>query len=193
MTKFRRIAIALALLAVILASMYVTRRNDMVTKRETIRAAWAQVNVVIERRADLIPNLVNTVEGYAAHEQTVFDSVTRAREALIAARTPQDRVAANSQLDGALGRLLMVAEAYPNLKANENFLELQDQLEGTENRIAVERRRYDEAVRAYNTYIGLFPNNLVASLAGFPRENDYFSAAPTAQAVPKVEFPPAQQ
>ena len=192
MSKGWRILIGLGIIVVLLSSMYVTRRNEMVKKHEAVRAAWAQVDVVIQRRADLIPNLVNTVEGYAAHEQTVFDSVTRAREALIAARTPTDRVAANSQLDGALGRLLMVAEAYPNLKANENFLELQDQLEGTENRIAVERRRYDEAVRSYNTYIGLFPNNLVASMSGFHRENNYFAAVGAARAVPKVEFPPAK-
>jgi LemA protein len=192
MGKAWRILIVLGIIVVVLSSMYVTRRNEMVTKREAVRAAWAQVDVVIERRADLIPNLVNTVKGYAAHEQTVFDSVTRAREALIGASTPAGRVAANSQLDGALGRLLMVAEAYPNLKANENFLELQDQLEGTENRIAIERRRYDEAVRAYNTYIGLFPNNLVAALAGFQRENNYFAAVGTARAVPKVEFPAAK-
>ncbi len=192
MSKGWRILIGLGIIVVLLSSMYVTRRNEMVKKHEAVRAAWAQVDVVIQRRADLIPNLVNTVEGYAAHEQTVFDSVTRAREALIAARTPTDRVAANSQLDGALGRLLMVAEAYPNLKANENFLELQDQLEGTENRIAVERRRYDEAVRSYNTYIGLFPNNLVAAMSGFRRENNYFAAVGAARAVPKVEFPPAK-
>ncbi len=192
MRKVWRILIALGIIVIIVVSMYVTRRNDMVTQHEAVRAAWAQVDVVIERRADLIPNLVNTVEGYAAHEQTVFDSVTRAREALIGARTPAGRVAANSQLDGALGRLLMVAEAYPNLKANENFLELQDQLEGTENRIAVERRRYDEAVRSYNTYIGLFPNNLVAAMAGFQRENNYFAAVGAARAVPQVEFPAAK-
>ncbi len=192
MRKVWRILIALGIIVIIVVSMYVTRRNDMVTQHAAVRAAWAQVDVVIERRADLIPNLVNTVEGYAAHEQTVFDSVTRAREALIGARTPAGRVAANSQLDGALGRLLMVAEAYPNLKANENFLELQDQLEGTENRIAVERRRYDEAVRSYNTYIGLFPNNLVAAMAGFQRENNYFAAVGAARAVPQVEFPAAK-
>ncbi len=192
MKKVWRVIIGLGILVVIVVSVYVSRRNQIVAKREAIRASWAQVEVVMERRADLIPNLVNTVKGYAAHEQTVFDSVTRAREALIGARTPTDRVAANNQLDGALGRLLMVAEAYPNLKANENFLELQDQLEGTENRIAVERRRYDLAVQDYNTYIGFIPNNIIAAMSGFQRVNNYFAASQGAQAVPKVEFPAAK-
>lgn len=192
MRKLWIVLIALGLIVVILASMYVSRRNQMVTMHEAVRAAWAQVDVVIQRRADLIPNLVNTVKGYAAHEETVFDSVNRAREALLGAQTPTDRVAANAQLDGALGRLLAVAENYPNLKANENFLQLQDELAGTENRIAVERRRYDEAVQAYNTFIGLFPNNFIASMAGFQRENNYFAAVGTAREVPKVEFPAAK-
>lgn len=193
MRKLWIVLIALGVVVIAVVSSLVSRRNQMVVMHEAVRASWAQVDVVIQRRADLIPNLVNTVKGYAAHEETVFDSVTKAREALIGAQTPEGRVAANAQLDGALGRLLAVVENYPNLKANENFLELQDELAGTENRIAVERRRYDETVRTYNTYIALFPNNLIAGMAGFQRENNYFAAVGTAREVPKVEFPAAQQ
>jgi LemA protein len=191
MKKWQIVALVVILVGVILAGSYAGVRNNMVRKREQVNAAWSQVDVVIQRRADLIPNLVNTVKGYAAHETEVFADVDRAREALLNAHTPGSRIQANAQLDGALGRLLAVVENYPQLKANENFLELQDQLEGTENRIAVERRRYNLAVQDYNTYIGLFPNNVVAGMSGFTRDNDYFKAAAYAQQVPKVEFPAA--
>ena len=182
------IAAVVILFVVILASMYISRRNQMVAMKENVDQAWSQVDVVIQRRADLIPNLVQTVKGYATHEQTVFDDVAKARAALGGARTPSDRIAANNQLTGALSRLLMIVENYPNLKANENFLRLQDELAGTENRIAVERRRYNQAVQAYNTYIQLFPNNLVASIMGFQRNDAYFRATEQAQQVPKVDF-----
>ena len=175
--------------ALILGSIYVDHRNEMVRKNEAINAAWSQVDVVLQRRADLIPNLVETVKGYAAQEQTVFGDIANARAALLGAKTPADRIAANQQLDGALGRLLLIVENYPQLKSNENFLRLQDELAGTENRIAVERRRYNEALRDYNTYIGLFPNNIIAGLSGFKRNEHYFEAAEQARQVPKVEFP----
>ncbi len=191
MKKWQIVVIVLAVLAVIAVSSYVGARNNMVRKQEQIKEAWSQVDVVIQRRADLIPDLVATVKGYAAHEETVFNSVNQAREALLAAQTPAQRIQANGQLDGALGRLLMVVENYPNLKADQNFLELQDQLEGTENRIAIERRRYNIALQDYNAYIGLVPNNLVAAWSGFMRDNDYFHASAQAQQVPKVEFPGA--
>ena len=179
----------LAFVAVLLAGAYINRRNQMVRKNETINAAWAQVDVVLQRRADLIPNLVETVKGIAAQEQTVFGDIANARAALLGARTPAQRIAANQQLDGALGRLLVIVENYPQLRSNENFLRLQDELAGTENRIAVERRRYNEALRDYNTYLGLFPNNLVARWAGFQRNDAYFEAAEPARRAPKVEFP----
>ncbi|MGO9271058.1 MAG: LemA family protein [Terriglobia bacterium] len=182
----------LVLLAIIAVSNYVGRRNDMVRKNETINAAWSQVDVVLQRRADLIPNLVATVKGFAAHEETVFGDVANARSALLNAKTPGDRIAANGQLDGALGRLLAIAENYPQLKSNENFLQLQDELAGTENRIAVERRRYNEAVQDYDTYINLFPNNIVASMSGFQRNNNYFTASAASREAPKVEFPAAK-
>jgi LemA protein len=181
---------ALLLLVLIVFSMYVSRRNQMVALNENVKQAWSQVDVVIQRRADLIPNLVATVKGYATHEKEIFENVAAARAALAGAHTPADRIAANNQLTGALGRLLAIVENYPNLKANENFLQLQDELAGTENRIAVERRRYNQAVQAYNTYIQLFPNNLVASIMGFQRNDAYFKAEGEARAVPKVNFNP---
>jgi len=184
---------ALVLLAVILGGMYASARNEMVRKSETINAAWSQVDVVLQRRADLIPNLVETVKGFAAHEETVFGDIAKARAALLNARTPGDRIAANGQLDAALGRLLAVVENYPQLKSNENFLRLQDELAGTENRIAVERRRYNEAVQDYNTYVGLFPNNIFATWSGFQRNNNYFKAPEAARQAPHVEFPAAKR
>lgn len=185
---FGIIAGVLILVIAILASMYVSRRNEMVTLKETVEQSWSQVDVVIQRRADLVPNLVETVKGYATHEQTVFDNIAKARAALGGARTPSERIAANDMLSGALSRLLVIVENYPNLKANENFMRLQDELAGTENRIAVERRRYNQSVQAYNTYIQLFPNNLVASLMGFQRNDAYFRATEEAREVPKVNF-----
>ncbi len=174
--------------ALAFGSLYFGRRNDMVRHQEAVQAAWAQVDVVLKRRADLIPNLVETVKGFAAHEQKAIQAVTQARAALIGARTPQQRIGANARLDGALGRLLVVVENYPNLKANETFLRLQDELAGSENRIAVERRRYNQAVQVYNTYIRLFPNNLVAGFSGFERNDAYFEAEESARAVPEVQF-----
>ena len=186
--------IALAILAILLViglllgSSFVSRRNQMAIKREAVNAAWSQVDVVLQRRADLIPNLVETVKGYAAQEVTVFGDIAKARSALLSASTPTDKIAANQRLDSALGRLLVVVENYPQLKSNENFLRLQDELAGTENRIAVERRRYNETLQDYNTYLSLFPNNLVASISGFARNDAYFKADEGARQVPKVNF-----
>jgi LemA protein len=186
--------IALAILAILLViglllgSAFVTRRNQMAVKREAVNAAWSQVDVVLQRRADLIPNLVETVKGYAAQEQAVFGEIARARSALLNAKTPAEKIAANQQLDSALGRLLVVVENYPQLKSNENFLRLQDELAGTENRIAVERRRYNETLQDYNTYISLFPNNLIASMSGFARNDAYFKADEGSRQAPKVNF-----
>jgi LemA protein len=178
--------------AFVIGGGYISARNQMVTLNETVKSNWAQVDVVLQRRADLIPNLVSTVKGFAAHEETVFGDIANARAALLGAKTPGDKIAANGQLDGALGRLLAISENYPQLKSNENFLRLQDELAGTENRIAVERKRYNDSIQAYNTYIGQFPNNFYAKWAGFQRNNDYFSASPTSREVPKVQFPDAK-
>src|SRR5664280_813614 len=164
------IAIAVVVLIALLTfGQYVGVRNTLVTKNEAVKAAWSQVDIVLQRRADLIPNLVETVKGYAQQEVTVFGDIAKARSALLSAGTPSEKIAANGQLDGALGRLLLIVENYPQLKSNENFLRLQDELAGTENRIAVERKRYNDTLQDYNTYIGLFPNNIVASMAGFTR------------------------
>src|SRR5467141_4974254 len=168
------VVVVLALVAVVIAGMYVSSRNEMVRKNEAVKSDWAQVDVVLQRRADLIPNLVETVKGFAAQEQTVFHDIAQARSALLGAHSPEDKIAANRQLDGALGRLLLVVENYPQLKSNENFLRLQDELAGTENRIAVERKRYNDALQDYNTFVGLFPNNIFAGWAGFQRNNAYF-------------------
>ncbi len=183
------IVAVLVIVALLVGGMYFSRRNEMVRKNESVKAAWSQVDVVLQRRADLIPNLVETVKGIAAQEQTVFGDIANARAALLGARTPAERIAANNQLDGALGRLLVIVENYPQLKSNENFLRLQDELAGTENRIAVERRRYNEALQDYNTFIGLFPNSLFASWAGFKRNEAYFAAPAAAREAPKVQFP----
>jgi len=181
--------VVVAVIALLAGGAYVSSRNQMVTKNETVKSAWAQVDVVLQRRADLIPNLVETVKGFAAQEQTVFHDIAAARSALLGAQTPADKIAANGQLDGALGRLLLIVENYPQLKSNENFLRLQDELAGTENRIAVERKRYNDAVQDYNTFIGLFPNNIFAGWAGFQRNNAYFTASESSREAPKVQFP----
>src|SRR5713101_1446969 len=183
------IVAVLVIVALLVGGMYFNRRNEMVRKNESVKAAWSQVDVVLQRRADLIPNLVETVKGIAAQEQTVFGDIANARAALLGARTPAERIAANNQLDGALGRLLVIVENYPQLKSNENFLRLQDELAGTENRIAVERRRYNESLQDFNTYIGLFPNSLFASWAGFKKNDAYFAAPAAAREAPKVPFP----
>jgi LemA protein len=183
------VLVVVAVIALIFGGMYVSARNQMVTKNEAVKSAWAEVDVVLQRRADLIPNLVETVKGYAAQEQTVFHDIAAARSALLGAQTPTDKIAANGQLDGALGRLLLIVENYPQLKSNENFLRLQDELAGTENRIAVERKRYNDTLQDYNTFIGLFPNSIFAGWAGFQRNNAYFTATESSREAPKVQFP----
>jgi LemA protein len=178
----------LLVLALLLGGSFIGRRNQMAVKREAVNAAWSQVDVVLQRRADLVPNLVETVKGFAVQEQTVFGEIAKARSALLSANTPADKIAANGRLDSALGRLLVVVENYPQLRSNENFLRLQDELAGTENRIAVERRRYNETLQDYNTYISLFPNSFVAGLSGFARNDAYFKTEEGARQAPKVEF-----
>lgn len=178
----------LVLAAIVAGAKLIGNRNELVVKREAIEASWAQVDVALQRRADLIPNLVSTVKGYAAQEKDIFTNIANARTALSGARTQGEKIAANGQLDGALARLLLVVENYPQLKSNENFMRLQDELAGTENRIAVERRKYNEVVQDYNTARNLFPTNIAASLFGFDKHDAYFQTDPGARTAPKVDF-----
>ncbi len=187
--KIALIVLGVLLLIVLLAGgQMVGVRNDLTVQKNAIEGAFAQVDVVLQRRADLIPNLVETVKGFASQEKDVIASVANARAALGGARTTQEKIAANGQLDGALSRLLMIAENYPQLKSDANFMRLQDELAGTENRIAVERRKYNEAVQKYNTSIELFPNNIAASIFGFQRNDAYFKTDPASRQAPKVDF-----
>jgi len=189
------VIVIVGIIALAIFGQYVGVRNTLVSKNEAVKSAWSQVDIVLQRRADLIPNLVETVKGYAKQEQTVFGDIAKARSALLSAGTPQDKIAANNQLDGALGRLLLIVENYPQLKSNENFLRLQDELAGTENRIAVERKRYNDTLQDYNTYVQQFPNNVFAGWAGFKPNPAYFQASEAARQVPKVDFsaPASQQ
>jgi LemA protein len=161
--------------------------NTMVSLKEQIDAAWAQVENQLQRRNDLIPNLVEVTKGYAAHEKEIFTRVAEARSRLIGAGSRAEKIEAADNLSGALSRLLALVENYPQLKADAQFARLSDELAGTENRLATERRRYNETVREYNTFIKQFPQTLVARLAGFDTET-YFEAAKGAQEVPKVNF-----
>src|SRR5690348_14121058 len=192
MKKGWLVLIVVVVIVLIVGGMYVSARNSMVRKNEAIKSDWAQVSVVLERRADLIPNLVATVKGVAAQEVTVFTAVANARANLMNAQNPRDKIAANQQLDGALAKVLALTENYPQLRSNESFLRLQDELAGTENRIAVERKRYDDAIQDYNTFIATFPNSMFAGWAGFQRNDAYFAATPASRAVPQVEFPSAK-
>jgi LemA protein len=182
------VVVVLVLIALIVFGQYVGVRNDLVTKNEAVKSSWSQVDIVLQRRADLIPNLVETVKGIAGQEQKVFGDIAAARSRLLSAGTPADKIAANQQLDGAIGRLLVVVENYPQLKSNENFLRLQDELAGTENRIAVERKRYNDTLQDYNTYVQKFPNNIYAGWAGFKPNEAYFAASEESRQVPKVNF-----
>jgi len=185
-------------IGVILVMWGIKVNNNMVTKEEKVTEAWSQVENVYQRRFDLIPNIVATVKGYAEHEKETFIAVTEARSKVGGQINVSDDIINNPQalqqfqqaqssLSSALQRLMVVVEKYPDLKANENFLNLQNQLEGTENRIAVERRRFNEVAREFNTYIKVIPNNFIASLRNF-KEKVYFAADEGAQTAPKVEF-----
>lgn len=176
------------LVALIFGGQLMGERNQLVAERNDIDARWAQVDNDMKRRADLIPNLVETVKGYAKQEQTVIGEVANARAALLGAHSKQDEINANNQLSGAIGRLLVLQENYPQLKSNENFLRLQDELAGTENRIAVDRRDYNEAIKKYNIDVELFPKNIAASIFGFHPDNAYFQTSPEEKKVPQVKF-----
>jgi len=191
MSKFAIVFITIAVLILLSVGKYISVKNTLVAKNEAVKTSWSQVDIVLQRRADLIPNLVETVKGYAKQEQTVFGDIAKARSQLLSAGTPEQKISANGQLDGALGRLLLIVENYPQLKSNENFLRLQDELAGTENRIAVERQRYNDTLKDYNIYVQQFPNNVFASSLGFKPNTAYFAATEGSREVPKVNFAPS--
>jgi LemA protein len=181
--------VAVLLLAVLMVfGSYVSARNQMVAKDQVVKEAWSNVDADLERRADLIPNLVETVKGFTKEESTVFGDIANARAGMLNAQGPQAKIAANNQLDGAIGRLLLLTENYPQLRSSDQFMRLQDELAGTENRIKVSRMRYNDAVRDYNTFILQFPNNIWAGMAGYHQNNAYFEASPAAQNAPVVKF-----
>ena len=167
---------------------YVSARNQMVAKDQFVKNQWSEVDVQLERRADLIPNLVETVKGFTKEESTVFGDIANARAGMLNAQGPAAKIQANGQLDGAIGRLLLLTENYPQLRSNEQFLRLQDELAGTENRIGVARKRYNDAITDYNTFILQFPNNIWAGMSGFKENTAYFTASPAARTVPNVKF-----
>jgi len=171
----------------VLIMIFVGTYNGLVAKEEEVEGKFADISVQLERRADLIPNLINTVKGYMAHEQSIIDSVTKARKKLVNANNPEDMAEANSDLTTALNNLLVIVENYPDLKANTNFIQLQDELAGTENRIAVARKDYNEAVKNYNKTIKSFPKNILAGMFGF-EEKEYFEAKDSSNEVPEVSF-----
>ena len=186
--KILLIAIGILVLIVAVPFFYLKGTyNELVTMEEQVNAAWAQVENQLQRRYDLIPNYVETVKGYAAHEREVFVEVTEARSKVAGATGKEEQIQANNQLTSALSRLMVVVERYPDLKANQNFIRLQDELAGTENRIAVARRRYNEAVRAFNTRIRQFPTNMVAGLFGFEKA-EFYEAPEEAMTAPEVTF-----
>ena len=176
------------LLGLIIVGTFVGKYNTIVTLSESISGQWAQVENQLQRRNDLIPNLVKTVKGYAKHEKSIFENVANARAKLAGATTVKDKIAASQGLDSALSRLLMIVENYPALKANQNFMRLQDELAGTENRIAVERRRFNQTVLGYNVMIKRIPGNFIASMFGFEKKDEYFKVKEEAKAVPDVSF-----
>jgi LemA protein len=167
---------------------YVSARNQMVEKDQNVKSMWSEVDVQLQRRADLIPNLVETVKGFTKEESTVFGDIANARAGLLNAQGPQAKIAANGTLDSAFGRLLALTENYPQLRSSDQFMRLQDELAGTENRIGVARKRYNDAIQDYNTFILQFPNNIWAGMAGYKQNDAYFTASPAARNVPAVKF-----
>jgi LemA protein len=178
----------LVLAGLMIFASFVSAKNQMVALDQNVKANWSQVDVQLQRRADLIPNLVETVKGFTKQESTVFGDIANARAGLLNAQGPAAKIAANGQLDSAFGRLLALTENYPQLRSSEQFMRLQDELAGTENRISVARKRYNDAIQTYNTYILQFPNSIWAGMAGYKQNNDYFTASPGAQQVPNVKF-----
>lgn len=167
---------------------FVSAKNQMVAKDQNVKAAWSEVDVQLQRRADLIPNLVETVKGFTKEESTVFGDIANARAGMLNAQGPAAKIAANGTLDSALGRLLMLTENYPQLRSSEQFMRLQDELAGTENRIGVARKRYNESLQDYNTFVLQFPNSIWAGMAGYAKNDAYFAASEASKNPPAVKF-----
>jgi LemA protein len=190
----RGLVIALVVLGVFVLGVlfiygsFVSTQHELVAQDEAVKDSWSQVDIQLQRRVDLIPNLVETVKGFTKEESTVFGDIANARAGMLNAQGPAGKIEANGKLDSALGRLLMLSENYPQLKSNEQFLRLQDELSGTENRISVARRRYNETLRGYNTYVRGFPVSVIAGMMGFHPNEAYFEASAAAKTVPAVKF-----
>jgi LemA protein len=178
----------LLLVLLMVFGSFKSAQNQMVARDQVVKTAWSEVEVQMQRRADLIPNLVSTVKGFTKEENSVYADIANARAGMLNAQTPQSKIAANGQLDSALGRLLLLTENYPQLRSSDQFMRLQDELAGTENRIAVARKRYNEALQDYNTFILQFPNSIWAGILGFQQNNARFDASPGAQNAPQVNF-----
>ena len=176
------------LIGLFIYGSFQSAQNQMVQKDEQVKSSWSQVDVQLQRRADLIPNLVETVKGFTKEESTVFGDIANARAGLLNARDPKSKIAANGQLDSAFGRLLALTENYPQLRSSEQFKRLQDELSGTENRISVARRRYNDTLRDYNTFVRQFPNSIWANILGFHVNDAYFEASAASRTVPTVKF-----
>jgi LemA protein len=182
------IAVAILGILLVVGVVVIPIYNGLVSMDQTVKQSWAQVENQLQRRYDLIPNLVETVKGYATHEKELFENVAKARSAWAGAQNQQSKVAAANQMEGALGRLMVVVENYPQLQAAANFRALQDELAGTENRIAVERMRYNETVQVYNTKAKSIPTVLFVRMFGFDAEKTFFKANEEAKTAPKVKF-----
>lgn len=178
----------LVLAVLMVFGSYVSAKNQMVAKDEFVKAQWSDVDVQLQRRLDLIPNLVETVKGFTKEESTVFGDIANARAGMLNAQGPAGKIAANGKLDSALGRLLLLTENYPQLRSSDQFMRLQDELSGTENRISVARKRYNDALRDYNIFVRQFPNSIWAGIAGFQVNNAFFEASPSARTAPSVKF-----
>jgi LemA protein len=178
---------------ILLAALFVygsfkSAQNQLVSKDEAVKSAWSQVDIDLQRRADLIPNLVETVKGFTKEESTVFGDIANARAGLLNAQGPEAKIAANGRLDSAFGRLLALTENYPQLRSSDQFMRLQDELSGTENRISVSRRRYNQTLQDYNTFVRQFPNSIWANMLGFHENNAYFQASEGSRTAPSVKF-----
>jgi LemA protein len=181
--------VGVVILAVLMVfGSYVSAKNQMVAKEEIVKTSWSDVDVQLQRRLDLIPNLVETVKGFTKEESTVFGDIANARAGMLNAQGPAGKIAANGRLDSALGRLLLLTENYPQLRSSEQFMRLQDELAGTENRIGVARKRYNDSLRDYNTFVRQFPNSIWAGIAGFQVNNAFFEASEAAKTAPAVKF-----